>query len=173
VKTLCLRCCLIPFVTRTDSKVNQGGPSQKRQSACHALRQFGTQSGQSKSVQLPHDGCEMTYCVLVHLATLCQRHRFRRSVKGLKFPRTCSCGLASISLKHGTSRHIGQLTQIRSLFWGFAFYGQVVVVMFGSPEGPDVDYRTSRSSWFPYLPLRKFIDFQLGYKSFYGLSDPL
>jgi hypothetical protein len=113
-------------------------------------------------VQLPHDGCLMTYWALVHLATLCEPHRFRRSVKGLKFPRTCSCGLESISLKHGTSRHIGQLTQIGSLFWGFAFYGQVVVVMFGSPEGPDVDYCISRPSWLPYLPpslpLGKFMD---------------
>ena len=155
---MCLRYGLIPFVKRTDSTVNQGRPSQKRRSSCHALRQFGTQSEQSNSLQLPHDGCVMTYWALVHLATLCQPHRFRRSVKGLKFPRTCSCGLASLSLKHGTSRHIGQLTQIGSLSWGFTFHGQVVVVMFGSPEGPDVDYRTSRPSWHPCLPLTKFMD---------------
>jgi hypothetical protein len=95
---LYLRCGLIPFAKRTDSTVNQGRPSQKRQSSCHALRQFGTQSGQSNSLQLPHDGCVMTYWALVHLAPLCQPHRFRRSVKGLKFPRTCLYGLASISL---------------------------------------------------------------------------
>jgi len=155
---LYLHCGLIPFVQRTDSTVNQGRPSQKRQSSCHALRQFGTQSGQSNSLQLPHDGCVMTYWALVHIAPLCQPHRFRRSVKGLKFPRTCSYGLASISLKHGTSRHIGQLIQIGSLFWGFTSHGQVAVVMFGSPEGPEVDYRTSRPSWIPYLPLGKFMD---------------
>ena len=107
---------------------------------------------------MPHDGCVTTYWALVHLAALCEPHRFRRSVTGLKFPRTCSCGLASISLKHGTSRNIGQLTQIGSLFWGFAFHDQVVVVMFGSPEGPDVDYRTSRPLWLPSLPLGKIMD---------------
>jgi hypothetical protein len=155
---LYLRCGLIPFVKRTDSTVNQGRLSQKRQSSCHALGQLGTQSGQSNSLQLPHDGYVMTYWALVHIAPLCQPHRFRRSVRGLKFPRTCSYGLAFISLKHGTSQHIGQLTQIGSLFWGFTFHGQVAIVMFGSPEGPEVDYRTSRPSGLPYLHLGKFMD---------------
>jgi hypothetical protein len=45
-----------------------------------------------------------------------------------------------------------------SLFWGFTFHGPVVVVMFGCPEGPDVDYRTSVPSWLPFLPLGKFMN---------------